>query len=137
MAMLSKYLFLLFGVSIAFYLVGYQSPMLEVFSGAVGTGGSAGSLILNSIYAIFTSPAFLLALGISLVSSFFLGGGSYSTFFVVPLVIFVAIFANMVILPSSYLFDPSLPFFLKAVIGSFFNLLLVLAIVDFVRGGAV
>lgn len=133
---LSTYLFVLFGISMVFYLMGYQPAMFVELSSAVGTEESAAQKIINNIYAIFTNPAFLVMLGVSAVSSFLVAGGNFSIFYIIPLMILVTI-ANMFILPSSYLFDNTLPFFFRTAIAIFFNLFLTLAIIEFVKGGGV
>lgn len=130
----STYMFLLFGVAIAFYLGGYQPLVFQSFDDEIGSDQTLGESFINSLGAIFTDPTLLAVLGITAVSSFVLGGSQFSAVFIIP-VFMLTVFANMFILPSTFFFDPSLPFFIKAVIGLFMNMLLMLAIVNFVKGG--
>lgn len=132
---LSTYIFILFGVSTVFYLLGYQAPMFDILASSAGTGGPSGQTIINAISNIFSNPAFLVALGLSAVAPFLTGGGAgFNAVFVVPLFL-LTIFANLFILPSSYLFDANLPVFLRTFIAILFNLTLTLSIISFVKGG--
>lgn len=127
------YIMCLFGISIAFYLAGYQPLMWDMLSETVGTSGSIAQTIINSIYSIFTNPLFLAALGISAITSYLLSGSNFSVFFIIPLLMLV-VFANIFILPSSYLFDTTLPTFVRGVIAVFFNIFMLGAILQFVGG---
>lgn len=126
---------LLFGIGIAFYFAGYQPLILTTLGGQVGTTTPIATTLINNLYAIFTNPLFLSALGISAVTSFVLGGGAFSVVFLIPLIM-ISVFANIFILPSSYLFDATLPPEMVLIIGVFFNLFLMLTILEFVRGGS-
>lgn len=132
--MITNYMLILFGVSIVFYLIGYQPMMLQILGENVGTNEPIAQDVLNKLFSIFTNEIFLSVLAVTAVSSFLLGGSNYSVAFIFPILLF-SIFANIFVLPSSYLFDPTLPPLLRTFIGIFFNLFLMLAIINFVRGG--
>jgi hypothetical protein len=108
--------------------------MWTALTGSVGSTTTIGVSFISQLMSIFTNPIFLAALGLAAVTSFIVGGGNFSVFFLFP-ILMLAIFANMFILPSNYMFDTSLPIFARALIGVFMNLILMLAIVNFVRGG--
>ena len=129
---ISVYIWILFGISLVFYLMGYKPMAFQTLSGQF-EGKSAGSWILNQLYSIFSNPIFLSALGISAVTSFIMASGNFSVMYVIPIVLLVT-FSNIFILPSSFLFDQAVPMVLRMIIGTFLNLLMFLAIIDFVRG---
>ncbi len=133
---LSVFLFILFGLSLSGYLIGYQPMAFEVFAQNVGTSESVAQSIINGIFSIFTNPAFLLAIGITAVAGFLLGGSGFSVVFIVPLFMLMII-ANMFILPTSFFFDATLDPLTKNIIGIMINLFLVLTIIGFVRGGEI
>ena len=135
----ATYLMILFGLGLAFYFAGYQPLILTSFGapypGGVGTTTPIANVLINSLYAIFTNPLFLAAIGVSAVTTFLLGGGAFSVFFIIPLIM-ISLFANIFIIPSSFLFDQTLPPEMQLIIAVFFNLFLMLTILEFVRGGS-
>jgi len=128
---LRVYLFLLFGTMIVFYLMGYEAPVLAILS---QSGDIGWDFIINQMLSIFTNPAFLVALGVSGVSAF-LSSGNYSVTFVFPIMLLI-ILSNIFFLPTSYLMEAQLPMEIKTLITAWFNLLLTLGAVEFVRGGS-
>lgn len=131
---ISTYIFVLFSISAIFYLMGYQPIIFTTLAGEVGTDQPIAQTLINNFFNIFSNPLFLTALGITAVASFLLSSANFSVFFIVP-IIMLSVFANIFILPSSYLFDPNLPDFLKLFIGIFFNLFMMMAVINFIRGG--
>lgn len=130
---ISTYIFLLFGISLVFYLGGYQALMWNALSNEVGTDQTIGESFLNSLGDIFSNPTLLAILGVSAVTSFLLGGASFSAVFIIPLFI-LGVLANVFIIPSTLFFDPSVGF-IGTALGLFMNILLMLAIVNFMKGG--
>lgn len=132
---LTNYVMVLFGISVMFYFIGYQPAAFVALSSGIGNDSDVGQTLLNSLYNIFTNPLFLTALGVSVVTSFVLQGGNEAALFIIPAIIF-SIIMNLFILPTTYLFDPTVPEIMRLIIGTFLNLFLGLAIVEFVRGGS-
>ena len=132
MSNITTYMVLIFGISIGLYLMGYTSPFMAMFNN-IGQDTNIAEAILNSLLAIFTNPIFLAGLGISAVASF-ITGGSYSVMYLFPIVMLVA-FANYFVLPTSFILQADFPLELKLIINTFLNLFMVLAIIEFVRGG--
>ena len=128
---LRVYIFTLFGTMLVLYLMGYQAPIIAILS---QSGNVGWEFIINQMLAIFTNPAFLLALGVSGVSAF-LSGGNYSVQFVFPIMLLV-ILANLFFLPTSYLMEAQIPVEIKTIITAWLNMLLTLGAVEFVRGGS-
>lgn len=130
---LKTYLMIVFGISIALYLVGYTSPFVKMM-GEVGIENVTFNSVINGIWAIFSNPVFLASLGIAAIGSLLLIGGSgQSTLFIVPIIILMA-FANYFILPTGEILASNLPTIIKFITNTFLNLFLMSTIIEFVAG---
>lgn len=133
----SGYIFILFGIALVFNLGfsggGYQALMWNALAGEVGTDRGIGEAFINSLGDIFSNPTLLAILGVSAVASFLLGGASFSAVYIIPLFI-LGVLANVFVIPSAFFFDNSLGF-IGTVLGLIMNLWLMLAIVNFMKGG--
>jgi len=128
--------------SIVGWWLGMLSPFAQYLALQQPTSGTGSpnwlnpdtiiSSIVNAITqnadVIFTG---LLALALGAFASGFLQG--FSANFIVPMLILIA-FSQWFLMPVSWLFDNTLPTPIQLPIVFIFNLLLVLSIVDFVRG---
>lgn len=130
---ISTYMFLLFGIGLVFYLGGYQPLIWTALTDEVGSDQGIGEAFLNSLGDIFSNPTLLAILGVAAISSFLIGGAQFSAVFIIPLFI-LGVFANIFIIPSAFFFDNSLGF-IGTALGLFMNLLLMLAMVNFMKGG--
>ena len=137
---LTVYVFLLFGIMVAMYLSGYQSPFVEFMGNALGgdftnSTGVFNSLI-NSFTNIFTNPGSFALVGVlvTVITISSLISGGYSAMFAISLFIIV-ILANILILPVNFIFKENMPYVLKIILASFLNLLLIMSIVSFTRSG--
>ena len=124
------YAFLVFGISIVLWMMGYTSPFYATVSNM--SGNIAGDL-LNSFILIFTNPTFLALLGVSAVASYFSGGSNFSVTYLIPMLL-VLVMLNYFLLPINFIFDMAMNPMLKVIIGGFLNLLLAFAMLEFVRG---
>lgn len=132
--MIGTYLIILFGISMVFYLGGYKPIMFETFNQEVGSDKSIGQSFVNTLANTFTDPTFLTLIGFATVAGFLQSGSSFSAVFLVPM-FFIIAFANMLILPSSFLFDPTIGNnFVRIGIGVFMNIFLLLALLNFIQG---
>jgi len=138
---MKTYIMMLFGISVALYLLGYTSPFLEVLN-QTGVDSSTGEAsasnfwdyFINKFLETFTSKEFLATMAIPIVGSILLSGSSgQSGYFVIP-ILFLTVMANFFILPTTFIFSAELPAILKVLINSFLNLFLLLTIVEFVTG---
>jgi hypothetical protein len=143
--------FLLLGISVVMYLVGFCSPALvlagvcaapnqelqqpvQQLTGTVGVDTPASLSITSQIFSIFTNPFFLSIAGISVAVSFILAGLNFSVTFIIPVFI-VTILIGFFILPISFIFSASYDPTLKIIFGLLINTMLVLSIAQFVRSG--
>jgi hypothetical protein len=135
-------IFILLGVSIILYLMGHCSPamvigqMCEPVENLISSVGidEPGSLsIINSIKNIFTDPLFLGIAGVTTIIAFVLSGVNFSVTYIIPLFIMVVLI-GFFILPISFIFSTDMDPVIKVIVGLFLNTMLVLSIVQFIRG---
>lgn len=96
-----------------------------------------GSLIKDLANIIFQNPleALLGIIGIAAVIWALMNG--FAANYLIPLLILIAIIGlNLFIFPLSFLMDMDAPTIIKVFIPAILNLLFVLAVMDFMRGGA-
>ena len=138
MGMLSNYAILLFSLSIVLYVVGYESPFIEVI-GQIGTETPILDTLINSLYTAFTNPIFLIGMAAAGVASVAGNWGYSSTAFLGPLMIFVgaSFIANFFVLPTSFIFQATLPTPISLIIFAFLNLFLLLGLLEFIGGPGV
>ena len=135
MGTFTSYVLIVVGLSIALYLVGYESPFLELVDN-LGTEDTVLTGFSQSILGLLTNPIFLLGIGITAISSFLTtsGYGSASFLGAIMLVYFAL---NYFVLPTSFLFDMNLPLTLRAVFFVILNTISLLGGLEFVRGGQI
>lgn len=90
---------------------------------------------MSSMFAIFSDWRLLAMIGAVSVSAWLLGGSSFSVMFFIPLLMLSAVL-NYFVLPTSFLFDSTLPDVLRIGVAVFFNILLLLTMLEFIRGQA-
>lgn len=137
---LTTYVFLLFGISIAFFFLGFSPPLLSALGcdttlDTCTPSQTLSNQVLSSIFNSLSNNAAALGLigGAAIVSGLLLGG-SFVIMYVGPILIFMAV-ANLVLLPTDFLYTNALPIEIRMIVLGFLNLLLVLIIVAFIRGG--
>ena len=136
---LTTYVMLMFGISIAFFFLGFAPPLFA--SAGCNTASTtcapadnlAYTVINNILNAIISNPAATGLAGVAVVTSIILGG-SFVVIYIIPALILIAV-ANFVFLPTSFMFSDVLPIEIRLIVLAFLNLLLILTIVSFVRGG--
>jgi len=112
--------------------MGYQPPIIALLS---KTGGQdSWDFIINQLLGIFTDPVFLASMGVAGVSAFLLGGG-YVVTYVFPILVLLVL-ANIFVFPISYIWQATLPTEIQTLVTAWFNFLLILGAVEFVRGGS-
>jgi hypothetical protein len=131
MGLLKVYVMLLFGISIGLYLSGYTSPLLQI---ATTTNADISVALLNSFLGIFTNVTFLAILGATAVASYLTSGGNMSITYLFPIFLIMALM-NFFILPTSFILALELDPFIKILVAGFLNLMLGLAMVEFIRSG--
>lgn len=142
----SAYIMLMFCIGLVLYLFGFRG------AGLMGTGAltegqplTMSSIIQDAISSIFSpNGSGLLMLVTSLVAGIITSMlAGFSAMYIVPFA--MLIFAlNYFVLPTSFMFNPTclgvcatlIPDVIKIPLFIFLNVLMVLAILDFARGGA-
>ena len=149
----SAYILFLLAVCIPLYLLGFHdavqsltAPRTMVINQS-SSNYSIGSSTVNvacangDIYCQQTQgnngPSLLWAffavlLGAFILVSFLTG---FAAMYVIPAILLVA-FINFVIIPYSFLTDVAMPWPLPVLLFGIFNTITVLAVADFIRGGA-
>lgn len=124
------YVMLLFGISVALYMMGYTSPLLQLDT---TTGGDIAVALLNSFLGIFTNVTFLAILGATSVASYLTSGGNFSVTYLFPIFLIMAML-NFFILPTSFILAMEIDPFIRIIVAGFMNLMLGMAMVEFIRG---
>ena|SRR3990167_5528803 len=136
----STYLYIMMGISIAFWFFGYPPAAYSLLTQSginIETGEAVpiADTMINGIRNLFSDPLFLAAIGIPLVLSVFIGGsGGQSVYFVIPLLM-LTVFMNIFIFPTSFIFNQDMPVILRAIFNLFLNSMLMMSIIEFIRGG--
>lgn len=132
MGLLKIYVLLLFGISAILYMFGYSPPLLYFWNATSTSGGAAVSL-MSSFIAIFFNPSFLAIAGVSSVAAYLSGGGNFSVIYIIPIFLAVAML-NYFVMPTSFILTLDLDPLISMIVLGFLNILMVLAIMEFVRG---
>jgi len=142
----TAFVILMFSLSLVFWMLGYQSAFSAIIddqsTGCADIGGlpqpcpqDLGSMIINFISKLLSDDELgLMVLGtiaVGTVASLFLGFGSM--YIIPPMLLYVA--AQWFILPLSFLVSPDLPAEIRIPLFILFNLLQLIMIVTFTRGG--
>ena len=106
---LITYVFVLFGISLAMYFVGFSSPLFHLMQCNGATTAEACTTytdawsqgIINQIFALITSPQFLISIGLAAFVPF-LTGGNFSVLYVIPIAILFAL-TNFLFLPTDFI----------------------------------
>lgn len=152
---LGMYILLIFSIGIVVFLMGDGGGMLNSMASAslsnvslinssssnentVLSSPDIGQLMINAIMSVFTNPIYLTAIGTAAVVGFIIGGSSFAIFFIVP-AIMISIISRIFINPTSYLYalTSGIPYPGNLIVILFFMIMLILAIISFVKGGDV
>ena len=136
---LTTYVFLLFGISVALYLAGFHGAlftMMNCSSTATScTPQALGWGILGQIMtAIMSNPIMSIVGAAGLLITGYLLGGNFIVLYVVPIILLETV-ANFILLPTDFIFSQSFPPEISLIILGFMNILLLLTIITFIRGG--
>jgi hypothetical protein len=141
---LEAYVILTFSIGLVLYLLGYQSIGIMMLFGQQGGGFLDFGTILNVMTSSIlnggsgTGPLAVIGLGLVAAAATALILG-FSALFIIPIVMLIALL-NFLVFPFSFLItapnDPiASAFYIPFVV--FMNILCVLALASFVRGGNV
>lgn len=135
---LSTYVFILFGVSIAFFLTGSPSMIFGILScdqtqATCSSFGTTGESVANQLINTLANPNSLIFIaGVSLTG--LLTGGSFGVVYILPALIIIA-FETLLFVPTDILMNESVPFEVRMIVLGFFAIFQILTIIEFVRGG--
>lgn len=131
---LSAYVVLMFCIGAVMYLLGY-TPVMGPFAAKSGTSlTSLQYWVGDPVYNASSTPGgiLLIVIAAAAVTLGLLAG--FSSLYLIPIIIFATVAVNLFILPSSFFSIFPTPFDMLGF--GLFNLLQVLAVLNFVRGGA-
>jgi hypothetical protein len=141
----TTYVMLMFGISIAFFLAG-QPPLFFSFLNCVSTGNAEtdalacnpGNLGLNFINLLATgigNPATLIVFGFATIMTIITRGTSFGAIYLFPIAM-ILLLQNLFVTPAAFFGSNAfgMPAILGAIIIGFFNLLLLLTILNFIKG---
>ncbi|MDD3906561.1 MAG: hypothetical protein PHS46_08610 [Candidatus Omnitrophica bacterium] len=134
---LGAYILLMFSITVVFYMMGYNSVALNAlyaaqsgdtfdiatFLGHLAEGALAPQNAIGTVLALIAGAAATLIAG-------------YAAIYIIPLA-FLLMFLNLVVYPFSFVLDPAMPDMIKVPLVVFFNLLSIMAVLSFIRGGNV
>jgi hypothetical protein len=147
----SAYVLFLLAISIPMYMfgetnmVGYFTSNKTISLNNTNTTYSLGNSTLpmtcpsGDIYCQGTQDqpsllwGFIAVLLAAAILTIFLQG--FAAVYIIP-ALFLVTFINVVVLPYSFIFDPAMPDLIKMPLVALLNIITVLAVVDFIRGGA-
>lgn len=135
---LTAYVILLFSLMVSAYFLGYQPIGLTILDQIYNTQGGQG-LTLQTIFTAMANATLdsqgtisaALALGAIAAVTTSLAVG-FSSIYILPMVILIGIF-NLLVFPFSFLLD--MPQVIAVPIVVLFNILTVLTVTNFIRGG--
>lgn len=133
---LSTYIIMIFGITTMLYLFGF-APL--VFTNTILTQNSenVGNFLIQGFLNVMTNKDFLILMGIMIISSIFAGSSiaGFSALFFIPILLLTVVL-NIFIFPTNIILSSDIPFPLGHIIIVFINILLMLSIIEFVRGGS-
>jgi hypothetical protein len=133
---LTNYVMLWFAITVVFYFLGYPPAILGFLSATYSTDGYLSlDKLLISLFNSITTDAGLAALGISALAALaltFLSG--FGAIYIIPIFIIIVVF-NVLVFPVSMIITPDIPDIVRLPLLLFFNILLLLTAITFIRGG--
>jgi hypothetical protein len=133
---LTNYIMLWVAIVIVFFFLGYPPNIISVISSSYTSGGVLDiKSVLTSLFNSITTDAGLAALGISALAALaltFLSG--FGAIYIIPIFIIIVVF-NIFTFPISTIITATTPDIVKIPLLLFFNVLLLLTAITFIRGG--
>ncbi len=134
------YVMLMFCISLVFYIIGYRSiALMTLYNNQAAVSNADGSIdYLRFVGVIVTSAITpqnalgLVVVGIAAAATTLLLG--FAAIYIIPIAMLLLVM-NYLLYPFSFVFDPSMPDIVKIPLYVFFNLMTMLAVMSFARGG--
>lgn len=136
------YILFMFSIVLVFYLMGYKSAaMTELYNQQADVSAADGSIDIPLFLAGMAESALAPQNFISLViiaiaaaaTTLILG---YAAIYIIPIAMLIFIM-NYVVFPFAFILDPSTPDMIRIPVTVFLNLITMMGILSFVRGGNV
>lgn len=128
-----------FSISLVLYLMGYSSLIINTYAEHAKESSSSGFLEISDVLRIMANAVLspsglqLLLIGaVAALSSLLLGG--FGSMYIVPMMLLLSIL-NLFVFPFSFIVSASIPSYVSIPLVVFINLLTLLCITTFVRGG--
>ena len=131
----ATYVFLLLSISIVFYFLGNTSILSDILSRQGDKPIDPANILGLLASEILSGGLNTLGplIGVASIAAVVSLLGGYSATFIIPLLILLIVL-NYTIFPLSFLLSPDLPALIKIPLWVTFNILTILALLDFVRG---
>ena len=128
------YISLIFGISLVFYLTGYQPVGFELLTAISQEGLSITDLISSLVSNLSTVfSLFLPILGIAAVTSFLGYGGAGNTLWVFMKIALLLLAINFFVLPTTFITQAGLNPILSTVILAFLNVLTLMVVISVIE----
>jgi hypothetical protein len=133
-----SYVILLFCISIVFQFLGIGAPLAHLYNVQTGQFASLNEIVPNALSKISSSAGILDLLsqigiiGVAVGASVLLGG--FAAVYIIPIIIF-SIFIHYFIFPMDFIFSQTIGTEAKMILVVFFNILELMAFIQFSRGG--
>jgi len=132
---LSVYVIFLFSMTFIFYLLGFTSPAIQQMQQLGEEPKDFITLLKELTSGLLSKSSLELLLGISLATFILSILTGYGATYIFPLIMLLVV-ANYVILPTSFMFDATMPEVVKVPLIALFNILTIMTILEFARGSA-
>ena len=124
-------------ICLVFYFLGYPPGIINVLNTSYMNANGTLDItnLLKSLFDGITTPAGLTALGVSAVAAVvltFLSG--FGAIYIIPIFIIIVVL-NIFAFPVSSIITPDTPDMIRIPLLLFFNTLLLLTAITFIRGG--
>lgn len=103
-------------------------------NGSMDKQKNMAQTLINAILDTLKDPKILLPMvGVAFASFVTAGGTRYALTFIIPAIILIAIL-NVFVLPMDFIYNSDIPFLIQIFVSGFLNLLLMMAIIEFITG---
>jgi hypothetical protein len=130
---LIAYTILLFSVSLMLYLLGYTN-LLSYYAEQQGGPMDFVGILKTLAKALLSDEGLSVLLGVAITGLIATILGGFGAMYIFPMLTLL-VFANYLLFPLSFLLDQDMPEIVKLPLVVFFNLLTLLTVITFVRGG--
>jgi hypothetical protein len=113
------------------YLGGYKSGLMMMLSSWGGGGIGSDALMSSLIISLVAGFGVSLLAGVASRAI----AGNYSVMFTIPAAFITTFMGSFMLLPISFIFEPTMPIEISYFLGGFLYITLIATIISFIRGG--